>query len=67
MPDRGLAGKAHRVILGILAATVAFYSPLVLAAVPLAPPVIRSITVVKKPGKTDGRAMATVNCCCFLL
>jgi hypothetical protein len=61
MPDRGLAGKAHRVILGILAATVAFYSPLVLAAVPLAPPVIRSITVVKKPGKTDGRAMATVN------
>ena len=60
MLDQGLAWK-HRVILGILAATVAFYSPLVLAAVPLAPPVIRSITVVKKPGKTDGRAMATVN------
>jgi hypothetical protein len=61
MSDRGIARKAHRVVLGVLAATAAFHPPPVLAAVPLTPPVISTITVLKKPGKTDGRAMATVN------
>ena len=62
MLGSGLCGKAHCVVFGVLA-TLAVFSlpPRSLAVVPLAPPVIRSITVVKKPGEADGRAMATVN------
>jgi hypothetical protein len=62
MLGSGLCGKAHCVVFGVLA-TLAVFSlpPRSLAVVPLAPPVIHSITVVKKPGEADGRAMATVN------
>src|SRR6202021_2682505 len=53
--------KAHHTILGVLVAAVAFIlHPALVAAVPAAPPVITNITVVIKPGKLSGRAMATV-------
>jgi hypothetical protein len=55
-------GKAHHAMFGVLAAAIALIlHPALLAAVPVAPPVITSITVVTKPGKQSGRAMATVN------
>ena len=53
--------KAHHTILGVLvAATALILHPALVAAVPVAPPVITAITVVIKPGKQSGRAMATV-------
>ena len=53
--------KAHHTLLGVLVAAVAFIlHPALVAAVPAAPPVITNITVVIKPGKLSGRAMATV-------
>ena len=53
--------KVHHTILGVLVAAVAFIlHPALVAAVPAAPPVISNITVVIKPGKLSGRAMATV-------
>jgi hypothetical protein len=52
--------KAHHTILGVLTAAVALLlHSASLAAVPAAPSVITNITVIIKPGKQSGRAMAT--------
>jgi hypothetical protein len=49
----GLCGKADRVVFGVLATfAVSILPPLSLAVVPLAPPVIRSLTVVEIRGRT---------------
>jgi hypothetical protein len=61
MPDRGFTRRAHRIVLGFLAATAAFHPALVLVAIPVTPQVTSTITVLKKHGQADRRAMATAN------